>query len=114
MEYPSFFDSVPAIELHDPLAELLGATEKGLVAYRYVDAVKLAGHSCPVVAGAWLLTKHSLATLYPTGIPQRGNILVETRDEYTSGTTGVTANVIGLVTGAAGHGGVHGLVGRFF
>jgi len=33
--------------LRDPLAELLGAAEGGIVEYRYADAVKLAGHSCP-------------------------------------------------------------------
>jgi hypothetical protein len=37
----------------DPLAEVLGAGERGLIEYRHLDAVKLAGHSCPTAAGAW-------------------------------------------------------------
>lgn len=51
MQLPAFFDEVPAIVVTDPLAETLGAAEGGLIEYRYVDAVKLAGHSCPTVAG---------------------------------------------------------------
>jgi len=46
MGYPTFFDAVPPIVIHDPLAEFLGAAEDELIEYRYVDAVKLAGHSC--------------------------------------------------------------------
>lgn len=52
MHYPAFFDDVPAIRLYDPLAEFLGAVDDGVIEYRYLDAVKLAGHSCPTVASA--------------------------------------------------------------
>ena len=65
MKTPDFFDKVPPIVIADPLAEFLGATEGGLLEYRYVDAVKLAGHSCPTVAGAWLMTR--LRTSTPKG-----------------------------------------------
>ena len=53
MQYPAFFDAVPHLRLRDPLAEFLGAIEDGVVEYTYVDAVKLAGHSCPTVASAY-------------------------------------------------------------
>ena len=53
MAFPEFFARVPAVTLRDPLAELLGAAEGGLIEYRFADAVKLTGHSCPTVAGAW-------------------------------------------------------------
>jgi CRP-like cAMP-binding protein len=43
MHTPAFFDAVPAIVVADPLAETLGAAEGGLIEYRYVDAVRLAG-----------------------------------------------------------------------
>ena len=49
MEYPEFFNDVPGIVVCDPLAGFLGATKDGLIEYRYIDAVKLAGHSCPTV-----------------------------------------------------------------
>ena len=53
--FPAFFQDIPPLTLRDPLAALLGAAEGGLIDYRYADAVKLAGHSCPTVAGAWLM-----------------------------------------------------------
>ena len=65
MKTPAFFDAVPTMTVADPLAEALGAADGGAIEYRYVDAVKLAGHSCPTVAGAWLMTRAALARLYP-------------------------------------------------
>ena len=79
MQTPSFFDAVRPIVVVDPLAEALGAAEGGLIEYRYVDAVKLAGHSCPTVAGAWLMTRAALARLYPGETPRRGEMRVELR-----------------------------------
>ena len=69
MTYPAFFDAVPTLTLHDPLADLLGAVSDGLMTYGYTDAVKLAGHSCPTVAGAYLMTLKALGRLYPDGPP---------------------------------------------
>ena len=113
MSYPEFFAAVPRLTLHDPLAELLGAAGNGLIEYRYTDAVKLAGHSCPTVAGAYLMTLKALAKLYPDGLPERGGIRVELNAAQADGTAGVTAAVAGLLTGAAGEGGFKGLGGRF-
>ncbi len=113
MKTPAFFDAVPAITLADPLADTLGAAEGGLIEYRYVDAVKLAGHSCPTVAGAWLMTRTALARLYPDGVPQRGGMRVELRQAVDEGVAGVIASVAGLITGAATEGGFKGLAGRF-
>lgn len=113
MQTPAFFDAVPAIEVADPLAEALGAAEGGVIEYHYRDAVKLAGHSCPTVAGAWLMTRTALARLYPDGAPQRGGMRVELRQSVDEGVAGVIASVVGLVTGAANEGGFKGLAGRF-
>ncbi|MGB9194890.1 MAG: hypothetical protein WCB88_13250, partial [Azonexus sp.] len=88
MAFPEFFARIPAVTLRDPLAELLGAAEGGLIEYRFADAVKLAGHSCPTVAGAWLMTVRALRALYGAGIPLRGNIKVALRDELESGVSG--------------------------
>jgi hypothetical protein len=112
MHTPAFFDAVPAIVVADPLAEMLGTAEGGLIEYRYLDAVKLAGHSCPTVAGAWLMTRAALARLYPGETPRRGEIRVELRQGADEGVAGVIAGVAGLVTGAAGEGGFKGLAGR--
>lgn len=112
MQTPAFFDDVPTILMHDALAQTLGAAQYGLIEYRYLDAVKLAGHSCPTVAGAWLMTRAALARLYPGQTPQRGEVEVAMREPQDAGVVGVIASVAGLVTGAAGSGGFKGLAGR--
>lgn len=113
MSYPAFFTEVPPIVVHDRLAELLGAVDGGIIEYRYADAVKLAGHSCPTVAGAYLLVRRALAALYPDQLPERGDIHVGFRNAQESGVTGVIAAVIGLITGAAGVGGFKGIAASF-
>jgi len=113
MQTPAFFDQVPKILVHDALAQTLGAVRDGLMEYRYIDAVKLAGHSCPTVAGAWLMTRAALARLYPERTPRRGEIRVELRETQDAGVAGVIASVASLVTGAAGSGGFKGLGGRY-
>lgn len=113
MNHPAFFDAAPVITVHDPLAAFLGACDDGLLTYRYVDAVKLAGHSCPTVAGAWLLTRRALHLLYPDGTPERGAVQVRFSTPLDEGVTGVIASVVSLITGAAGLGGFKG-IGRDF
>lgn len=113
MRFPDFFDAVPGIVLRDLLAELLGAADGGLIEYRYADAVRLAGHSCPTVAGAWLLTTRALRALYGDEIPERGAIRVDFGESQKSGVAGVIAGIVGLLTGAAGVGGFKGLAGRY-
>ena len=99
--FPEFFDRAPQLLMRDPLAQFLGATPDGVMAYRYQDAVKLAGHSCPTVAGAYLMVVKGLSALYGGDIPERGGIEVLMRDGRDEGTTGVIANVAMLLTGAA-------------
>ncbi|NMM28781.1 MAG: hypothetical protein HHJ12_16200 [Glaciimonas sp.] len=113
MHYPAFFDEVRKITVYDPLAEFLGAVEGGVIAYSYADAVKLAGHSCPTVAGAYLMTLKGLTSLYGNDLPQRGGIRVDFRNALQSGVTGVMANVVSLITGAASDSGFKGIAGRF-
>lgn len=112
---PEFFDRAPTLTVQDPLAAFLGAAENGILTYRYADAVRLCGHSCPTVAGAYLMVIKGLKALYGEELPERGGIeaaMQGTRDE---GTGGVTASVVQLLTGAApetGFGGI-GMQGRF-
>ncbi|MEO6986962.1 MAG: hypothetical protein ABI155_16670 [Paralcaligenes sp.] len=113
MSYPSFFDKVKTITLYDPLTELLGAADQGLIEYSYLDAVKLAGHSCPTVAGAYLMTLKALKNLYGDSLPQRGSIKVEFRNDHASGVTGVIANVVSQITGATTDTGFKGLGGNY-
>ncbi|MCL2344600.1 MAG: hypothetical protein FWC58_01945 [Desulfobulbus sp.] len=113
MQYPEFFDRLPAIRLLDPLADFLGACDNGVLEYRYLDAVKLAGHSCPTVAAAWNMTRLALLALYGDELPRRGDIRVELRGRHDEGVTGVVAHVVSLLTGAAGEGGFKGIGGHF-
>jgi len=112
MNYPPFFEQVAPIVLHDPLSEFLGAFEQGEVAISYLDCVKLAGHSCPTVAGAYLMSRRALEELYPQGLPQRGCIKVEMREGEIEGVTGVICSVISFIVGASGTGGFKGLQGK--
>lgn len=113
MNYPPFFDQAPVITVHDGLARFLGACDDGIITYRYIDAVRLAGHSCPTVAGAYLLTRRALALLYPDRIPERGELRVRFSAAMNEGVTGVIGSIVSLVTGAAGTGGFKGIGGRF-
>ena len=113
MHYPEFFDAVPRIRLHDPLADFLGACDGGIIEYAYPDAVRLAGHSCPTVAGAYWLTRQALRALYGEALPERGGVRVAFCESRTAGVTGVIANVVSLLTGATTDTGFKGLAGRF-
>jgi len=110
---PDFFAAVPRIRLRDPLADFLGAAAGGILEYCYVDAVRLAGHSCPTVASAYWLTRQALRALYGDDLPERGEVRVELAADIGDGVAGVVANVASLLTGAAGMGGFKGIGGRF-
>jgi hypothetical protein len=113
MKLHSFFDAVPRLRVRDPLAELLGCSEGGVLEYSYADAVRVAGHSCPTVATAYWLTWRALHELYPDSLPVRGSIKVDMRESARSGNTGVIATVVQMMTGAAGSSGFKGIAGRF-
>lgn len=72
MSFPAFFDAAPVVRMRDPLAALLGTAVGGVMDYHYADAVRLSGHSCPTVAGAFLAGRAALAALYPDTLPERG------------------------------------------
>jgi hypothetical protein len=112
MRLPAFFARVPRLQLRDPLAGLLGSAEGGVLDYGYEDAVKLAGHSCPLVAATYWLTCRAMQALYPDELPERGGVRVEHRDEVQDGSQGVVALVVQLLTGAAGDVGLPGIAGR--
>lgn len=113
MQLPSFFHEARRLRLRDPLAEFLGAAEGGILEFGYEDAVKLAGHSCPTVASAYVMVCRALDALYPDGLPERGGISVSLRDPVSEGVSGVIGSVVTLLTGAAGEGGFKGIAGQF-
>lgn len=113
MKYPEFFNALPTIELIDPLSSMLGTFEEGKLSISYLDLVKGSGHSCPTVAGAYLMSYHALKALFPDGPAIRGNISVKFSQDLEEGTTGVVSNLISYITGATDKSGFKGLNGNF-
>jgi hypothetical protein len=112
-DFPEFFKEIPSIVTYDPLAELLGTFKNGKIIYNYIQIVKAAGHSCPSVAGAYMMTYHALKALYPDSLPVRGEIKVEFKEDLQDGVAGVIANVVTNITGATDKSGFKGLGGKF-
>ncbi|WP_187648279.1 FmdE family protein [Nitrosophilus labii] len=113
MNYPEFFKKVEPILLYDPLADFLGAVENGEIEINYLDVVKFAGHSCPTVAGAYLMTKLGLKKLYGDSLPVRGEIKIMVKGAKNEGVEGVIGNTIAFICGVSEEGGFKGIGGKF-
>lgn len=113
MTYPHFFDKVESIMLYDPLADFLGAVESGVIEIAYIDVVKFAGHSCPTVAGAYLMAKIGLEHLFKDAMPIRGEIKVMVRGKKSDGVNGVVGNTIAYICGVSDEAGFKGIGGKF-
>ena len=113
MNYPEFFTTIETIKVKDPLSQVLGAFSNGEYEFSYLDAVKSAGHSCPTVAGAYIMALEALKALYPDQRAVRGDIKVEFKESLEEGVAGVIGNVISQITGATDKSGFKGLNGKF-
>ena len=113
MNYPAFFDKVPSIRLYDPLGDFLGAFQEGELEISYYDCTRLAGHSCPTVASAFLMADTGLRALFPDCLPRRSQIQVEMKMPKDEGVTGVIAAVVSYIVGANDEGGFKGIGGSF-
>ena len=110
----AFYEDVEPITLKEPLAEFLGALDEGeKLEFTYTDAVKLAGHSCPAMSGAFKITEKALKALYGKETPVRGEISVKVLGSVDNGANGPISQVISLITGAAPQTGFAGLGQRF-
>lgn len=99
--------------MRDPLSEFLGVFEDGVLEFSYLDVIKSAGHSCPTVAGAYLMALVGLKSLYKESLPVRGEIAVSFPSELREGVTGVIASVMAQITGATQSSGFKGIKGNF-
>jgi formylmethanofuran dehydrogenase subunit E len=107
-----FFDQVAPIKIKEPFAVALGAIDKDEVfVYRYEDAVKMAGHSCLAVSGAYRMTQIALKHLYGDETPLRGGINVTFKGGVEYKVNGPISQVVTLITGAAAKNGFHGFGG---
>ncbi len=105
-----YIQNVPPIMMRDPLIEMLGQTNDP-IPYYYEEAVKITGHSCQVVASAWMITRLALEQLYPNGeVPVRGQIKIEMPGAEDEWNIGVYGEVMAYVTGATTKNGFSGSV----
>lgn len=95
-----YITEVKPILIRDPFLELLGQTNQP-IPYKYEEAVKLAGHSCGAVAGAWNITRKALETLYPNEVPVRGQIKITAPGGEDEWIIGVFGEIMMYITGAA-------------
>lgn len=95
-----YIAEVPPILMREPFLELLGQTDRP-VPYTYKEAVKIAGHSCGAVGGAWIITRKALESLYPGAVPIRGQIKVTMPGSEDEWFVAVFGEVITYITGAA-------------
>ena len=110
-----FLKKVKPIKMEEPLAATLGAlqTESFPLEYSFTDVVKMAGHACPTISGAYLCCQKALERLYPGENPVRGNISVTVYGEPDEGVYGVMGQAFSFITGAAPNTGFRGLGHKF-
>ena len=113
--FRDFLYDVKPIKFIEPLAETLGAfKENGAVLeYTFIETVKMAGHACPTVTGAYMSCQEALDFLYPDEIPRRGDIAITIYGEPDEGVNGVIGQVFSFLTGAAPESGFKGLAHKF-
>ncbi len=109
MKYLKWFDEVERIVVEDDLCKFLGVNDDGIIEISYVDIVKIAGHSCATVAGAYLMALHGLKALYGDEVPRRGEIKVEFKKLPRDDNTGVVGSVLSNITGATADFGFGGI-----
>jgi len=113
INYPTFFKTRPTIKLQDPLQKFLGTFQDGIIEFSYLEIAKNAGHSCPDVTGAYLMTLKALKALYTDELPLRGGIKVSFNKDYTDDITSVMADVVSHITGATLSLGFRGVEGQY-
>ena len=107
-----FFDDVETISVKDPLSYALGVMEDGEpMVFTYKDAIKMAGHSCAAVSGAYKITAKALKALYGDELPVRGDIKITVKGKPTDLAYGPMSQVMTLITGASTETGFQGLGG---
>ena len=60
----AYITEVPPIMMSEPYFSIFGQSQEP-IPYYYEEAVRLAGHSCGAITGAWTITKKALEILYP-------------------------------------------------
>jgi hypothetical protein len=104
------------LSLFEPFSDyLMGSAGETSFQLSLLDIVRFAGHACPSVTGAFLISRSAIENLYPdTLVGIRGQIQIDIPDSATKGATGPMANVFGYITGAWAQTGFGGFQGGAF
>jgi hypothetical protein len=103
------------ITIQEPFAEFLMADQDE---YKFkislLDVVRFAGHACPSMVGAFLISQRAVTELFPeTNVCIRGQVAIEIPSAVTQGATGPISNVFSMIFGAWERSGFGGLQGQF-
>lgn len=103
------------IKVYEPFAEFLMAEkEEYEFSISLLDVVRFAGHACPSMIGAFLISQKAVAELFPeTNTCIRGQIAIEIPTAIDQGATGPISNVFSMIFGAWEKSGFGGLQGKF-
>ncbi len=102
------------IKIHEPFAEFLSAGPDEIdFELSLLDVVRFAGHACPAMVGAFLMSKVATEQLFSDGVCIRGDVRIDVRFGPAQGATGPIANVFGFITGAWSETGFGGFQGKF-
>lgn len=104
------------VKIHEPFAEFLEASrEEHQFELSLLDVVRFAGHACPSMVGAFVISQHAIRTLFPETLAcERGQVAIELPHGPEDGATGPVANVFSFIFGAWEESGFGGLGGDRF
>lgn len=103
------------INIKEPFAQFLEADKEEFeFQISLLDVVRFAGHACPAMIGAFLISQRAIAELYPESLTLvRGDIKIEINAPVELGATGPISNVFSMIFGAWEKSGFGGLQGNF-
>lgn len=103
------------IRVHEPFSKFLGGdVEEYDFSISLLDVVRFAGHACPSMVGAFLISQRAVKELFPeTNICERGKVSIQMPGLVDQGATGPISNVFSMIFGAWEKSGFGGLQGQF-
>jgi hypothetical protein len=103
------------VNIYEPFAEfLLADPDEYRFTISLLDVVRFAGHACPSMIGAFLISQRAIAELFPeTNTCVRGQVGIEIPAPVTQGPTGPISNVFSMIFGSWEKSGFGGLQGKF-
>lgn len=103
------------IKVNEPFAQYLMADKDEYeFSISLLDVVRFAGHACPSMIGAFLISQRAVKELFPeSNTCVRGQVAIEIPSSADQGATGPISNVFSMIFGAWEKSGFGGLQGNF-